>query len=112
MKHKIKVHQTEVLDDEFFDYFKCVESIEDSFEIEFSCGDGLFYSDLLSDYVLFDNENQDENLDFYDGKVDITLFRDKDDNLHKNSYLSFDYNDKEDIWEERDRYSNFKITKR
>jgi hypothetical protein len=41
----------------------CVESVERKFGIEFSCGDGFFLSDPLTD----------EQLEKYDGQVDLTF---------------------------------------
>jgi hypothetical protein len=41
-------------------YFDSIESIESCFGIEFSCGDGLYLSDIEDDEVL---------LDKYDGEV-------------------------------------------
>lgn len=38
------------------DFFSCVEEVENKFDMEFSCGDGLFFSDT-------------DDLE-YDGKVD------------------------------------------
>lgn len=45
--------------DELFSYLGCIENIEILFDIEFSCGDGKFLSDL-----------NDEELEKYDGEVD------------------------------------------
>lgn len=48
--------------------FRSTERIESTLGIEFSCGDGLFLSDL---------EEKPELLEKYDGKVDVNLVRRK-----------------------------------
>lgn len=47
-------------------YFGCIESVEFIFDIEYSCGDGLFYSDIENDDILSSQ---------YDGKLDVNTFR-------------------------------------
>ena len=47
-------------------FFGCCEDIEFLFRLEFSCGDGLFLSDILDNDAL---------LEKHDGHVDETKFR-------------------------------------
>ena len=53
-----------MLDEETFDLFDNIEEMEELFGFEFSCGDGLFLSDLDGDA-----------LRKYDGNLDLELFR-------------------------------------
>lgn len=46
--------------DELWDLYGCIEEVENAFDIEFSCGDGKFISDL---------EDFTEEMDKYDGLV-------------------------------------------
>lgn len=81
-------------------WFGCVENFENFFEIEFSCGDGLFLTDIDQDVIL---------LDKYDGQVYYNLFRLNDNKkLMKGNYeFRFTY----DPDEPYDYFSNPKIVK-
>lgn len=126
MRTKIKIRSSDISlershdDEDFNNYYECFEDIENDFEIEFSCGDGLFYSDFFEQMFrinrgdLIANEESLRELnyymEYYDGKVDTSLFRYKDTKkLFKNCYLSFIYNDSDSIHLEEERYSNFKV---
>ena len=63
------------------DFFDCIEHIEEIFGIEFSCGDGKFFSDIDLD---------SPGADSYDGKVDSSLCR-KNGRLIKNPIISCTY---------------------
>lgn len=130
MKYKIKIRTSEITFDhsldknDFNNYYDSIEDIENDFNIEFSCGDGLFYSDIVErlfniEYYtpsdeLFDCKIKEEQIllekqiEFYDGKVDFNLIRYKGKE-YINPFLSFVYNDSEIIYLEHDRYSNFRV---
>lgn len=65
------------------EFFEATEVIESVFGIEFSCGDGLFLSDI---------EDDPDLLEKYDGKVDIELAR-KDGKLMSRFVASLRYDD-------------------
>jgi hypothetical protein len=56
--------------DELIDFCRCVESVENKFEIEISCGDGKFLNDLWDQWKLGTGELSDEEFEKYDGEVD------------------------------------------
>jgi hypothetical protein len=82
-KHKVEIGFD--ASEKALEMFDCVENLEKLFGFEFSCGDGLFMSDIESD---------DAMLEKYDGKVDWSLLR-KDRKLIQTStiYLRCDYDD-------------------
>ena len=51
-------------------HFNCVESVEKAFQVEFSCGDGKYLSDL--DKLFMDDKMSEEDFSRYDGQVDLT----------------------------------------
>ena len=82
-------------------WFGCVENIEGLFGIEFSCGDGLFLTDLESDWDTFCK---------YDGLVDATTFR-QAGKVKKGSYVfKFTYNED---WRETgsEEFTNCRVVK-
>jgi len=88
--------------DEANRFFQSPESIEQVFGFEFSCGDGLFLSDIIDD---------DELLAKYDGEVDDSLIRMRDGTLISEKYtLSFTYND-EFRHTGADEFSKIKVMK-
>lgn len=55
----------------------CYENIERRFGFEFSCGDGLFLSDIFDDVYM---------LEKYDGRVDVDLIRLKNGTEHRGPF--------------------------
>ena len=48
-------------------YFGSVEDVEQAFEIEFSCGDGKYFNDLIANWP--DTDEGNEEVAKYDGQV-------------------------------------------
>lgn len=121
MKYKIKIRTSEITFDtsldgnDFNNYYQSVEDIEMDFQIEFSCGDGLYFQDLLQQDWECDNLEDkivtEKLIDQYDGKVDFNLIRYKGKE-YKNPYLSFEYDDRDSFMLERLRYSKHKVSVR
>lgn len=64
----------------------CYENIERHFGFEFSCGDGIFLSDIFDDVYM---------LEKYDGCVDVGLIRLKNGAEHRGSFtIRYKYDDR------------------
>jgi hypothetical protein len=58
--------------EKLYKYFGCVENVEEAFDIEFSCGDGKYYSDFhynWDDYEAAYGSNEENDVSKYDGCV-------------------------------------------
>lgn len=97
MKTWIKSNNIDML----LEWFSSIENVEHKFNIEYSCGDGKYLSDL----------SLQEELQ-YDGKVcENFIFRNKDSKKEYKEprWLIFDYNSKKTMGRYCDGMSNFKI---